>query len=100
MQIEQLKAEAISNKLAIEDKDVYRQMMEDQLATMHQELTSWKASNYQVLIPTMFLYPYSPEDTPFSKKAEAQNVLRRYFLYLKYSPNSSLWPDIKYCTIP
>ncbi len=68
MQIEQLKAEAISNKLAIEDKDVYRQMMEEkthQLATMHQELTSWKASNYQVLIPTMFLYPYSPEDTPF-----------------------------------
>ncbi len=53
MQIEQTKAEAISNKLAIEDMDVYRQMMEEkthQLATLHQELTSWKASNYQVLI--------------------------------------------------
>ncbi|XP_064387129.1 aurora kinase A-like isoform X3 [Halichondria panicea] len=49
-QIEQTKAEAISNKLAIEDMDVYRQMMEEkthQLATLHQELTSWKASNYQ-----------------------------------------------------
>ncbi len=75
MQIEQPN---VSNKLAIEDNDVYRQMMEEkthQLATLHQELTSWKASNYQVLILTMFLYlyiPYSPEDAPPSNLSPPQ----------------------------
>ncbi len=93
MQIEQTKAEAISNKLAIEDMDVYRQMMEEkthQLATLHQELTSWKASNYQVLyrfnLGCFCIYiPYSPKDTP-PPPSQSTNVLLRYFLYLNTPP--------------